>query len=32
MAVRIIAAEGLIPLILIGLGWRHLWRGQTQFS
>lgn len=32
MAVRIVAAEGLIPLILIGIGWRHLWREQTQLS
>ena len=23
---RIIAAEGIIPLILIGIGWRQLWR------
>jgi len=25
-AMRIIAAEGIIPLILIGIGWRELWR------
>lgn len=25
-AMRIVAAEGVIPLILIGLGWRQLWR------
>ena len=25
-AIRIVAAEGLIPLLLIGLGWRQLWR------
>ncbi len=25
-AMRIVAAEGLIPLILIGVGWRQLWR------
>ncbi len=25
-AIRIVAAEGLIPLILIGVGWRQLWR------
>jgi hypothetical protein len=25
-AIRIIAAEGIIPLILIGIGWRQLWR------
>ncbi len=25
-AIRIIAAEGLIPLLLIGIGWRRLWR------
>ena len=24
MAMRIVAAEGLIPLLLIGLGWRQL--------
>jgi MFS family permease len=24
-AIRIVAAEGLIPLILIGVGWRQLW-------
>jgi len=28
MAVRIIAAEGLIPLVLIAIGWRQLWRGN----
>ncbi len=27
-AIRIVAAEGLIPLLLIGLGWRQLWRGR----
>ncbi len=26
-AIRIIAAEGLVPLMLIALGWRKLWRG-----
>jgi MFS family permease len=25
-AMRIVAAEGFIPLILIGVGWRQLWR------
>ena len=25
-AMRIVAAEGLIPLILIGVGWRQLWQ------
>ena len=25
-AIRIVAAEGIIPLILIGIGWRQLWR------
>jgi MFS family permease len=25
-AIRIVAAEGLIPLLLLGFGWRHLWR------
>jgi hypothetical protein len=25
-AIRIVAAEGIIPLILIGVGWRQLWR------
>ena len=25
-AIRIVAAEGFIPLILIGVGWRQLWR------
>ena len=25
-AMRIVAAEGFIPLILIGIGWRQLWR------
>lgn len=30
MAMRIVAAEGLIPLLLIGLAWRQLWqRGQA---
>jgi MFS family permease len=26
VAMRIVAAEGVIPLILIGVGWRQLWR------
>ena len=26
VAIRIVAAEGLIPLLLIGVGWRQLWR------
>ncbi len=26
VAIRIIAAEGLVPLLIIGLGWRKLWR------
>lgn len=30
MAIRIVAAEGVIPLVLIGLGWRQLWRGGKQ--
>jgi len=25
-AIRIVAAEGLIPLLLVGIGWRQLWR------
>jgi predicted MFS family arabinose efflux permease len=25
-AIRIVAAEGLIPLLLVGIGWRELWR------
>ena len=25
-AIRIVAAEGLIPLLLLGIGWRQLWR------
>lgn len=25
-AIRVVAAEGVIPLILIGVGWRQLWR------
>ena len=25
-AIRIVAAEGLIPLIIIGVGWRQLWQ------
>ncbi len=25
-AIRIVAAEGLIPLALVGIGWRQLWR------
>ena len=25
-AIRIIAAEGLIPLVIVGIGWRRLWR------
>jgi len=25
-AIRIVAAEGLIPLLLVGIGWRRLWR------
>ncbi len=25
-AIRIVAAEGIIPLILIGIGWRELWQ------
>ena len=25
-AIRIVAAEGLIPLLLLGFGWRQLWR------
>lgn len=25
MAMRIVAAEGIVPLLLIGLGWRKLW-------
>ena len=25
-AIRIIAAEGLIPLVVVGIGWRRLWR------
>ena len=24
-AIQIVAAEGLIPLLLIGIGWRQLW-------
>jgi len=24
-AMRIVAAEGVVPLLLIGLGWRQLW-------
>lgn len=27
-AIRIIAAEGLVPLLLIGIGWRQLWDGS----
>ncbi len=26
-AIRIVAAEGLIPLLLIAIGWRQMWRG-----
>jgi hypothetical protein len=26
---RIVAAEGLIPLLLIGFGWRQLWARGT---
>jgi fructose-specific phosphotransferase system IIC component len=25
-AIRIVAAEGLVPLLLVGVGWRRLWR------
>ncbi len=25
-AIRIVAAEGIVPLLLIGIGWRALWR------
>jgi hypothetical protein len=25
-AIRIVAAEGLIPLLLLGFGWRQLWQ------
>ncbi len=25
-AIRIVATEGLIPLLLVGIGWRQLWR------
>ena len=25
-AVRIVAVEGLVPLVLIGIGWRELWQ------
>ncbi len=28
-AMRIVAAEGLIPLVLIGYGWRELWSRDT---
>lgn len=28
-AMRIVAAEGLIPLLIIGLGWRQLWARGT---
>ena len=28
-AMRIVAAEGLIPLLLIGYGWRELWSRDT---
>jgi uncharacterized membrane protein YuzA (DUF378 family) len=24
-AIRIVAVEGLIPLLIIGIGWRQLW-------
>ncbi len=27
-AIRIIAAEGIVPLLLIGIGWRQLWDGS----
>ena len=30
VAIRIVAAEGLIPLLLIGLGWRELWRPDEK--
>ena len=26
VAIRIVAAEGLVPLLLIGVGWRQLWQ------
>lgn len=29
MAMRIVAAEGIVPLLLIGLGWRQLWARDT---
>jgi MFS family permease len=30
-AIRIVAAEGLIPLLLVGIGWRQLrWRGAVR--
>jgi MFS family permease len=29
-AIRIVAAEGLVPLLFIGIGWRALWRGDGQ--
>ncbi len=24
-AIRIVAVEGLVPLLIIGIGWRQLW-------
>ncbi|MCG8693381.1 MAG: MFS transporter, partial [Minwuiales bacterium] len=30
-AIRIVAVEGLVPLVLIGIGWRELWqRGAAR--
>ena len=31
-AIRIVAAEGMVPLLLIGLGWRQLWAGRSSRS
>lgn len=28
-AIRIVAVEGLVPLVLIGIGWRELWQRGT---